>query len=257
MKILTVANQKGGVGKTTLAVHLAYAAVEQGSKVLLVDFDLQGNLSLTFDHVPLVAEGLTASVLFGEDTPDVLRGMHSELRPGPMALIPADNELINVEKEDNGVLTNPAQALQQLTGLYDLCIIDTPPTLGNVLMGALTAANFVVTPVAVGLYELAGVEKLNSTFRAVRSNGLNPQLKHIGIVPMKTTSRSPAVVEALASLRSEYGDAVLPVELRERVSVRAAIASGKPVWYRTKGSGHLAAAREWKAACSEILRRIH
>ena len=74
---------------------------------------------------------------------------------------------------------------------------------------------------------------------------------------MKTTSRSPAVVEALASLRSEYGDAVLPVELRERVSVRAAIASGKPVWYRTKGSGHLAAAREWKAACSEILRRIH
>ena len=257
MKILTVANQKGGVGKTTLAVHLAYSAIEQGLKVLLVDFDLQGNLSLTYDKAPLVTDGLTASILFGEDTKEVLSGLQGELKSHSLALIPADSDLIHVEKADNSVLTNPSQALKQLSGHYDLCVIDTPPTLGNVLMGALTAANFVVTPVAVGLYELAGAEKLNATFNAVRTSGLNPHLKHIGIVPMKTTSRSPAVVEALASLRSEYGDAVLPMELRERVSVRAAIASGNPVWYRTKGSGHLAAGREWKAACAEILRRIH
>lgn len=253
MKVLTIANQKGGVGKSTLTVHLAYAAREAGKRVLLVDLDKQGSLSLTFAATEGTEAGLTASSLFAAEPPE---GQPQTLYDG-LAIIRADPGLLSVDKAENKVIRRPGKALRAFADQFDLCLIDTPPLLGVRLMAGLAAADHVLTPVSVGLYELAGVADLMQTIHVVRTQGFNPRLKHIGILPMKTNSRSAEEREGLAGLRARYGSAIMAETLPERAPVRRAIAKRQPVWFKTQGEGHLKAAREWRAACDAILNKIN
>lgn len=251
MKILAVANQKGGVGKSTLTVHLAYAALEAGLRVLLVDMDKQGNLSLTF-AVENAAPGLVASQLFHREPND----MQPQAVTDKLRIIRADNGLLAIDRAENEVIRLPGQVLRGFAKDFDLCLIDTPPLLGIRLLASMAASDYVVTPVAVGLYELAGVADLMQTIHVVRTQGFNPRLKHVGILPMKTNSRSTEELEGLNALRARYGDAILPEVLPERFPVRQAIANRRPVWVSTRGAGHIKAAQEWRTACESILRRI-
>lgn len=252
MKILAVANQKGGVGKSTLTVHLAYAALESGLRVLLVDMDKQGSLSLTFTAPDGAVPGLVASKLYDlephADQPQMITDC--------LSIIRADNALLSIDKAENQVIRRPGQALRRFAAGFDLCLIDTPPLLGIRLMASLAASDYVVTPVSVGLYELAGVADLMQTIHVIRTQGFNPRLKHVGILPMKTNSRSVEEREGLDTLRKRYGAAILPEVLPERAPVRKAIAKRVPIWVSTKGEGHLKAAQEWRAACDSILGRI-
>ena len=151
MKTLSIANQKGGVGKSTLAVHLAYAALDAGMRVLLVDMDKQGSMSLSFPAIADATPGLVASSLYTteqrEATPEIINDKLSIIRP--------DLALLNVDKAENKVLRFPAMALRRFADDFDLCIIDTPPLLGVRLIASLAASDYVVTPVSLGLYELA------------------------------------------------------------------------------------------------------
>ena len=252
MKTLAVANQKGGVGKSTLTVHLAHAALEAGLRVLLVDMDKQGSLSLSFPPADGAQPGLLASALYEPKTPEHGPEYISE----NLAIIRADDALLAVDKKNNDVIRIPGATLRHFSFDFDLCLIDTPPLLGVRLMSSLAAANFVVTPVSVGLYELAGLDSLIETIDVVRTDGHNPRLRHIGILPMKTNNRSRDERESVAGLRVTHGDRVFTEELPERAPVRAAIANHRPVWTGTKGEGHLKAAQEWRAACASILSRI-
>ena len=252
MKILAVANQKGGVGKSTLTVHLAYAAIEAGLRVLLVDMDKQGSLSLSFPPADDGEPGMVASRLYEAEPPQA----SPEYVADGLAIIRADNGLLSIDKAENQVIRRPGVALRRFAQDFDLCLIDTPPLLGVRLMASLAAADYVVTPVSVGLYELAGVTDLIQTIHVIRTQGFNPRLKHVGILPMKTNNRSVEEREALESLREQYGAAILPEVLPERAPVRKAIARRRPVWVSTRGEGHLLAANEWRAACDSILGRI-
>jgi chromosome partitioning protein len=251
MKILSVANQKGGVGKSTLTVHLAYAALEAGWRVLLVDMDKQGSLSLTFPAEDKAA-GLLASRLFDAEPTDG----QPQAVTNKLAIIRADNGLLSIDKADNQVIRRPGAALRRFAEDFDLCLIDTPPLLGVRLMAALAASDYVLTPVSVGLYELAGVADLLQTINVIRTKGFNPRLRHIGILPMKTNNRSVEERRALAALRERYGKAILPETLPERAPVRKAIALRRPVWLATKGDGHMKAGQEWRAVCKSVLERI-
>jgi chromosome partitioning protein len=123
-------------------------------------------------------------------------------------------------------------------------------------MASLAASDYVVTPVSVGLYELAGVADLMATIHVIRTQGFNPRLKHLGILPMKVNSRSIEAQNALTTMREKYGQVIIPEALSERAAVRKAIALRRPVWVSTRGSGHLKAAQEWRAACTAILARL-
>lgn len=252
MKTLSIANQKGGVGKSTLTVHLAYAALDAGLRVLLVDMDQQGNLSMTFTATEGAAPGLAASKLYAAEA----NNEQPQVINDHLAIIRADKALLAIDKAENQVIRLPGLALRRFAKDFDLCLIDTPPLLGVRLMASLAASDYVVTPVSVGLYELAGVADLMATIHVIRTQGFNPRLKHLGILPMKVNSRSIEAQNALTTMREKYGQVIIPEALSERAAVRKAIALRRPVWVSTRGSGHLKAAQEWRAACTAILARL-
>lgn len=242
--IIAIANQKGGIAKTTTTVHLAHYAAEQGARVLLIDMDKQASLSLSF---PVERGGLVASEIYAGDLK--VPGVYS----ANIAIVSADDGLLAFEGKGADEAKVFARNVRALTDGYDLCLIDTPPGKGWYLTAALAAAYQVLTPVSVGLYEMAGVRDLMMTIHTIRTKGLNPRLKHIGILPSKVNTRSKDELAQLDELRAAYPNLILPVTLNERTAVKKAIAQGKPVWLGTKGAGHLSAAREWRSACRTIL----
>ena len=249
MKILSVANQKGGVGKSTLSVHIVHAARERGLRVLLVDMDKQGNLSLSFSEEPN-AQALSASQLFVQGV-TALPAEHAGF-----SLIRADGALEQVEGQGDDVIRYPRANLAQFKQSFDLCIIDTPPAIGKILRGALIASDYVLTPFQMGLYEMAGARDLMNTLNQIRATGQNPMLKHLGILPMKINTKSPQEMRALEELQKAYGKAVLPYHIAERTAVKQSIARKKPVWTGATGLSHIRARAEWRNACDDILKRM-
>lgn len=252
MKILAVVNQKGGVGKSTLAVHLAYAATEAGLRVLLVDFDKQGSLSLSFSPATDAEQGLQASALFSADPTTVAPEALTDL----LAIIRADETLALLNGGVADAEKRPARHLRALSGQYDLCIIDTPGAIGfnpPMTIAALCAADAVVCPFSVGLYESKGLADLWGYIKSIRTPAYNPKLRLMGLLPSKVNTKSSEERNALDALRAQFGNVILPGMLAERTAVKQSIMRRRPVWRNTKGAGHLAAAREWRSVCNYIL----
>jgi chromosome partitioning protein len=248
MKKLVIANQKGGVGKTTLTLHIAQYAASQGLRVLLVDFDNQGSLSLYFRAI----SGLVASSLFvvsgGDERPfAVSDNLH---------IVRADAALLSVDKGSNDLIKLPKLTLKRFDDDYDICIMDTAGALGVRMTSALTAADFVITPVNVGLFEMAAIADLFATIQQVKMSGFNPRLKHAGIIPMKTNARSKDEMAGLETLRSHYGQIISACSLTERAAVKKAVAGRLPVWERVRGVSHKKAATEWLEVCNQIVKVV-
>lgn len=252
MRTLVIANQKGGVGKSTLAAHVAYAAAAGRKRVLLVDMDRQGSLSLTFNEKPSEERTLKAADLFNPDAPQLPIQVLSKY----MSLIAADQALAEIPRQSNDAVRYPAPALRKLAPNYDLCIIDTPPGLSTVLIGALACADVVVTPMPVGLYEMDGVAELFGTIKSIK-RALNPSMRKSLILLMKTNSRSKVETKALEDLRQAFGEAIMKESLPERAAVRAAVLQRVPVWATPRGATHEKAANEWLAATKSILKEVN
>lgn len=247
MKTIVVANQKGGVGKTTLAVHLACRAHERGARVLMIDLDSQASLTRYFDGGGTGEPQTASACLFnGADyQPDTLTER--------LALLRADIRLTDADKADAVAAGRQLRAaLRAMRGTYDVCIIDTPPGGGSLLFGGLSAAGAVVIPTSTGRMELDGAQAVSQTIDKVRQTA-NPELQVLGIQPVKINSRSAIGLARLHALRVAHGAAVLPDVLMQRAAVQRAADAGRIVWLGTKGSSHLAAAREWLRACDSIL----
>ena len=251
MQILAIANQKGGVGKSTLAVHLAWLALEQGRPVLMVDLDGQANSSRTFSEE---VSGLTASMLFTAE-PGSLTETPQALADG-LSLIAADVAVNDVEGLDLETIERPAAHLRALPLADDaLVIIDTPPTLGRRLLAALIAADAVVSPLGLNGYSIQGITDLQKSIQTVIRR-FNPRLKNLGLLANMVNSRSATHTGMLAELRQALGDKLLPFTLGHRVAIADAIDRSQPVWHKARGESAARAAREMRAVCAAVLEKL-
>lgn len=258
MKTIAIANQKGGVGKTTIARNLAFFAIERGLRVLCVDFDPQKNFSKTLRALRERTLGdlgedlpsLTGSALFDGDT--------IELQPlacGESAgLVAADRELVDVARRPLEDLHAPRAALAKLAKDFDVCIIDTAPTLGNPLYAALIAADFVVCPCTMDQDAIDGLGDLFEDIARVQQLGWNADLVTLGLLANRVNTRRAFDRNAMQELRDELGDVVMNGVLYDRAATQ--YAKDRPVWRVQSGESQILAAREMKAVCGEIFDRV-
>lgn len=258
MKTIAIANQKGGVGKTTLARNLAFFAVERGLRTLCVDFDPQKNFSKTLRafrerNLGAPADGedfLTAAALF--------EGIDAAA-PEPMDcgqgafLVAAERELVDVAALPLEALHAPRAALALLSDRFDLCIIDTAPTLGNPLYAALIASDFVVCPCTVDQDATDGLADLFEDIARVQQMGWNADLVPLGVLANCVNSRRVFDREGLDQLRDELGALLLDTVLFERAATK--YAKDRAVWQSQRGESHMLAAREMKAVCTRIFEK--
>ncbi len=252
MKMKTLANaiQKGGQGKTMTTCHLAFDGERRGLRVVVIDLDPQGNASYTLEAH---ACGLSASQMFGE-SPDLVPSFFADRDNTGITLIRNDDGLANIEKlelEDAATLLRTH--VDALAEFFDVCLIDTPPFLSNVMASALLSADFVMSPVEMEPYSLQGMEKMVAVIQNLRE--ANPTLEFIGMLPNRYDKRIPRQVENMQILRDAYTDLVMPFDIRQRDSIAEALGNQMPVW-KVKKTAARDATREVRVMTQYVFEKM-
>lgn len=226
MKVLVVANQKGGVGKTATVVNLAYYLTARLNKrVAVIDLDTQGNASFSLSPIAMKSFRATASALFTPDFTCTLADGDQGL-----VLIESDAKLADMERiplsDATSSFVRSIDAIRK-SGV-DVVLVDTAPSLGNAMASALYSATHLLSPIELEVYSMQGIKKMLTVVQNVRS--ANPNLTFLGMLPSKVDSRNARHTAHLRELRAAYGKYVLPVEVPLRTSIPDALATRRPVW---------------------------
>ena len=247
-KIIAVANQKGGVGKTTTAVNLSAALAQLKRRVLLIDCDPQGNATsgLGIDKTSL--EQSVYDVLVDRaNLGDIIIHTDYELDLVPAVMDLAGAEVELVEAEDK--LYRLKNAITPIKGIYDYIIIDCPPSLGHVTLNALTAADSVLLPLQCEFYALEGLSQLMSTIEMVREQ-FNPELSIEGLVLTMYDGRTNLSQQVEAEVRSHFPDQVYETKIPRNVRLSEAPSYGQPIFaYAASSKG----ARAYKELAREVV----
>ena len=246
MKTLVVANQKGGVGKTTLVVHLAHYAAELGARVLVIDLDSQRNASTSLAKFQ---NGVSAHQLFA-DTPISWPAASG----ANITVIEGSTTLVDIDAIGPNVINTFLKQMGTLPDRYDLCVIDTPPGPGLRTSAALIYAEYAVSPIDLDQYSIDGIASLMQTLGGIRQR-YNPKLNFVGMLPSRVNTHAPAQKQALTELLKHHKDRVIPVVISLRSSVGEAAAERAPVWALNKTAAR-EAGREMKKALAVIVKRI-
>jgi chromosome partitioning protein len=226
-RILAVANQKGGVGKTTTAINLAASVASRGHRVLLVDFDPQGNASsgvgYSHDRIELsIYDALAGDV----EMADVVRPTEITtlfVVPATTDLVGAELELIGAENRERFL----ADALAPIASSYDYIVIDCPPSLGLLTLNALVAADGVVIPMQAEYFALEGLSALSRTIEKVRT-AYNPKLSIDGVVFTMFDARLSVANQVKAEVERFFGDKLFGEVIPRNVRLSEAPSHGKP-----------------------------
>ncbi|MEM7105420.1 MAG: AAA family ATPase [Bacteroidota bacterium] len=227
-KVIAIANQKGGVGKTTTAINLGASLAVLENKVLLIDADPQANATSGVGVMPQqVQESIydcmindldPREAIMATDTPNLY------LLPSNVDLVGAEIELINLDSRE-AVLSGVVEKIRED---YDFILIDCLPSLGLVTVNALTAADSVIIPMQCEFFALEGLGKLRNTIRLVKKH-LNPELQIEGILLSMYDSRLSLANEVVAEVRGHFKDQVFKTIVHRNARVGEAPGLGKPV----------------------------
>ena len=251
-KIISLANQKGGVGKTTSCVNIAASLGILGHRVLIIDLDPQGN---TTSGVGITKRGLVGStkeLLNGEMT---AKQIIRETPYDNLWVIPANTTLTSSEFElfdfdDNEFRMK--KALEEVADDFDYILIDCPPSLGRLTVNALTASDGVIVPMQCEFYALEGLSQLMISVKLIKKH-YNPDLEVIGILVTMYNSRLLLSMQVINELKKHYDDKLFDTKVSRNVKLSEAPGFGKPVYYHDKSSK---GAKEYIEVAKEIVTRL-
>lgn len=226
-RVLALANQKGGVAKTTTCLNLGAALSKRGRRVLLVDLDPQANLTLGLGLDPYQQQNTSYEVLLN---PERGGGFAVQTLSEGLDLIPATLDMAAAELELAGKIgreTLMREALGPLRDEYDYIMIDPPPSLGLFTLNALVAADEVLIPLQVHIYALRGLAQLQKTVKLVQK--LNPSLRIGGIVCTMVDRRNNLSVAVEGEIREKFGELVYETVIPNNIRLAEAPASGTPI----------------------------
>ena len=250
-KIISVTNQKGGVGKTTSCVNLASYIADSGKKVLLIDMDPQGNACTSVGVEVEKGQNTVYEILLGEcgvkeaTYPSVLKNL--EVIPSTVDLAGAEVDLVYVDNREN-ILKD---ALKEYKTQYDYIFIDCPPSLGLLTVNALTATDTIVIPIQCEYFALVGLGQLMNTVRLIKKH-LNPDIEIEGVLLTMKDNRSNLVSQVSDEIKKYFGEKVFDTFIPRNIRLAESPSHGKPILlYDNKSKGAIA----YKSLAEEFLRK--
>lgn len=250
--ILTIANQKGGVGKTTTAINLAAAIAQRGKRTLLIDLDPQANSSVAFFDLSQIETTML----------DVLGDRHAALssviipsKNANLSVAPARLGLAKLEQQLSGQFDAPFKLKDALTPIlkdFDYIVVDTPPALGILTVNALVASTHLVVPIQAAYFAIEGTDDLLETYERIRARP-NPQLKVLGVVITLFDKRTNISRDTHEQIRSVFGPALFKTRISRNVRLEESPAYKETILtFAPKSPG----AKEYTKLALEVIQRV-
>lgn len=240
MKTLVIANQKGGVGKTTLAMHIAFEALAQSYRTLFIDCDPQGNSThVLSDHAEQV---FNSHDLFDHEM---------NIESSRLTLAAGNHFLADVTEEGIDTFVNN---IRQAKPNFDLCIVDTPPSLGALQVSPLLVASYVISPLELNAFSVNGISNMIQTLENIQK--INPELQFLGMLPNRVNAFNKEQKTLLELLNQEYSDFMYPDSIPERQAIGMTSDLRQAVWDIKGNATAKRVAKPFRLTVQGILKQI-